>query len=135
MPSKPLLGNPVAVGISAAVMAMRSVVSASAAWLPNKAAASPSTLVTLRISMNSPVRRSKFGECGRKEQIPGQPEGAAVCCSNAYIARGWTTRTQNGRGRRAAYIGASALIVQHARGQTTAADQKTELASKRRRLL
>jgi hypothetical protein len=25
--------------------------------------------------MNSPVRRSSFGECGRKEQIPGQPEG------------------------------------------------------------
>ena len=30
MPSKPLLGRPVAVGMSAAVMAMRSVLSASA---------------------------------------------------------------------------------------------------------
>ena len=32
MPSKPLFGSPVAVGISDAVMAMRSVVSAVAEW-------------------------------------------------------------------------------------------------------
>ena len=32
MPSKPLFGMPVVVGMSAAVMAMRSVVSAEAAW-------------------------------------------------------------------------------------------------------
>src|ERR1700748_2996329 len=70
MPSKPLFGSPVAVGISAAVMAIRSVVSASARGLPNNPAASASMVPALRISMISPVRRSTFDERKRANSGP-----------------------------------------------------------------
>src|SRR6266536_1958881 len=53
MPSKPLFGRPVAVGISDAVMAMRSVVSAITEGDASKPAISASVQDALRRNMNS----------------------------------------------------------------------------------
>ena len=51
MPSKPLFGSPVAVGISDAVMAMRSVVSAVAEWDDRSAVSSATVQEALRMGM------------------------------------------------------------------------------------
>src|SRR5690349_11122776 len=63
MPSKPLFGMPVVVGTSAAVIAIRSVVSAAAADAPNKPAASASAQQALRANMTTPIQH---GTNGRK---------------------------------------------------------------------
>src|SRR5712692_6285861 len=76
MPSKPLFGSPVAVGISDAVMAMRNVVSAMAGLNGSKTAASASVQEALRMNMVFPsptIGRSAFGELqGIQQQISGQ---------------------------------------------------------------
>src|SRR5689334_21985921 len=75
MPSKPLFGSPVAVGISDAVMAMRSVVSAFAACDDSSAAASAVTHDALRMSMMplpSSVWKIRNPDHGKHQQISGQ---------------------------------------------------------------
>ena len=75
MPSKPLLGSPVAVGISDAVMAMRSVVSAAAECDDRSAVSSAAAqkalrmgIVYLRPTVETPCRDQE-----KYEQISGQP--------------------------------------------------------------
>ena len=78
MPSKPLLGSPVAVGISDAVMAMRSVVSAIAEWDDSSAVSSATVQEALRMGMiylRPTIGKSAFG-IRRHEQVSGQPISA-----------------------------------------------------------
>ena len=75
MPSKPLFGSPVAVGISDAVMAMRSVVSAVAEWDDSSAVSSATVQKALRMGMiylRPTIGKSAFG-IRRQEQVSGQP--------------------------------------------------------------
>ena len=78
MPSKPLLGSPVAVGISDAVMAMRSVVSAAAGYDDSRAPSSATVQEALRMGMiylRPTIGKSAFG-IRRYEQVSGQPISA-----------------------------------------------------------
>src|SRR5882757_5398491 len=90
MPSKPLFGSPVAVGISDAVMAMRSVVSAIAGLYDSKAAASVRMQEALRMSMISlcpTIGRSAFGEIAEEKlQVSGQPGALGASCRLPVIA-------------------------------------------------
>src|SRR3954452_10553570 len=78
MPSKPLFGSPVAVGMSDAVIAMRSVVSAVAEWDDRSAVSSATVQEALRMGMiylRPRTGKSAFG-IRRYEQVSGQPISA-----------------------------------------------------------
>src|ERR1700682_2788657 len=87
MPSKPLFGSPVAVGISDAVMAMRNVVSAIAPWCDSKPAASAKVQNALRMSMiilpsddrKSGENTSKF-QASRKRRLRVRKRSTAAAC-------------------------------------------------------
>ena len=75
MPSKPLLGSPVAVGISDAVMAMRSVVSAVAECDDRSAVSSATVQKALRmgiIYLRPTVENPRWDQ-EKYEQVSGQP--------------------------------------------------------------
>src|SRR6187431_3172316 len=75
MPSNPLFGSPVAVGISDAVMAMRSVVSAIADWHDSSAVSSAIVQEAFRMgifNLRPTIGKSAFG-IRRYQQVSGQP--------------------------------------------------------------
>ena len=96
MPSKPLFGSPVAVGISDAVMAMRSVVSAVAEWDDRSAVNSATVQEALRMGMiylRPTIGKSAFG-IRRYEQISGQ----LAVTDRLHLEKAYTARRQAGGG-------------------------------------
>ena len=91
MPSKPLFGSPVAVGISDAVMAMRSVVSAVAEWDDSSAVNSATVQKALRMGMiylRPTIGKSAFGSGDTSKFQASQFPPLNKDCS-AQIEQGW----------------------------------------------
>src|SRR5262249_39680888 len=108
MPSNPLLGMPVAVGMSAAVIPMRSVVSACADRVPSKAAASASVQTALRISMISPIRTvGPMGEKGASFRPAANPQPCAHALLFGRKCLRRAIQMRDEAGKQAAAVGAA----------------------------